>query len=250
MALNVSIDASGATQGANEFVRATDAMGDAAERTVSDVEKIAETLRRLRSAQAQGATGGFGELNLLRQQIAIQEQAKQGAISLAEAERRVGEAALFAATGNRQLAQQLSTARQEFAKNAQSLQEVRNATQQTGVAASGLGPILQQAFGVFTGITAATAVTGLLNGVKAIAQEGIRYNATLEQQRIGLASLVAAQDKIVDSQGRTVEGAEKFAAAQQVASGIIRDIQKDALETVATTEQLVDAFQQAKGPLT
>lgn len=86
-----------------------------------------------------------------------------------------------------------------------------------------------------------------LEGMKGFVQRGIEFNSTIEQSRIGMASLIATMAKLQDEQGRTLEGAEKYAAAQSVAAGMMKEIQRLGLETTATTQELVQGVQNVMG---
>lgn len=86
-----------------------------------------------------------------------------------------------------------------------------------------------------------------LEGMKGFVQRGIEFNSTIEQSRIGMASLIATMAKLQDEQGRTLEGAEKYAAAQSVAADMMKEIQRLGLETTATTQELVEGVQNVMG---
>ena len=86
-----------------------------------------------------------------------------------------------------------------------------------------------------------------LEGMKGFVQRGIEFNSTIEQSRIGMASLIATMAKLQDEQGRTLEGAEKYAAAQSVAADMMKEIQRLDLETTATTQELVQGVQNVMG---
>lgn len=86
-----------------------------------------------------------------------------------------------------------------------------------------------------------------LEGMKGFVQRGIEFNSTIEQSRIGMASLIATMAKLQDEQGRTLKGAEKYAAAQSVAADMMKEIQRLGLETTATTQELVQGVQNVMG---
>lgn len=185
-------------------------------------------------------TSARGEIAELQQKIAIQKQVLAGTLSLEQGTRKLAEAELLAKGVSKDLAVQLAALRGEQAKNQQSLQ---------GLEAAG-----KKAFSVFSLAASSLGITVGLGGAvvaaAALVREGVRYNASLEQQQIGLASLVAATQKVSDAQGRVLEGAEKFNAAQRIASELMQQIQKDATTVSLTAEQINEAFQQSEGPLT
>jgi hypothetical protein len=94
----------------------------------------------------------------------------------------------------------------------------------------------------FFGVTAIFGGAGLF--VRAIA-EGIKFNETLERAKLGIASILTSQGEFTDATNRSVQGYTKLIAAQQLSGNVIRQLQKDNLETMATLEQLVTAYQQA-----
>lgn len=85
-------------------------------------------------------------------------------------------------------------------------------------------------------------------GVKDLVEYGVKYNATIETSKIGIAALIAANEEMISQDGRKLAGAEKFAAAQQRAAGITKDLQIANLQTIATLPQMIEAYQQAIGP--
>ncbi|MBI2313587.1 MAG: hypothetical protein HYU77_13890 [Betaproteobacteria bacterium] len=89
----------------------------------------------------------------------------------------------------------------------------------------------------------------LLSALSAIqfARLGIQFNQTLETGRLGIASLIAAQADLADATGRTLTGHEALGAAIAAADDQMTKLRIAGLQTAATTEQLVEAFQQAVG---
>lgn len=77
---------------------------------------------------------------------------------------------------------------------------------------------------------------------------GIQYNAAMEGAELGIASLVATQGKFVDAQGRELQGMEALNAARKVAAQQMQQLKIAGLETTATTQDLVNAFQQGLAP--
>lgn len=182
------------------------------------------------------------ELQLLTQKIAIQQKVRDGALTVAQGTRQMAEAEIYAKTGSRELSQALAAARGEFDQHARALREMKSQADRLGQVWQRTSSLLSAA-GILVGLSAVVSL------IKNAVSEGLRYNSVLEQQRIGIAAIIAATNDITDAQGRTLEGAEEFHAAQQLSAGLMQQIQKDALLTTATTEQLVEAFQSALGPL-
>lgn len=82
-------------------------------------------------------------------------------------------------------------------------------------------------------------------GFRRIIDEGLEFNRTIETANLGIASLIAAQTRMTDTQGNLVEGIDKLRIAQVLAADQVVKLRVAGLQTVATTEQLVVAFQQA-----
>ena len=102
--------------------------------------------------------------------------------------------------------------------------------------------------------SAAQSVLALVGAYKAIGamkgfvQRGLEFNSSIESSRIGIASLITGMVKLEDAQGKTLEGAEKYAAAQEIAADMMKEIQRLGLETTATTQELVQGVQTIMGP--
>ena len=79
-------------------------------------------------------------------------------------------------------------------------------------------------------------------------KRGVSFNSEMEQSKVGMASIIASMAKLEDAQGTTLEGAEKYAAAQEVAAKMMQRIQILGLETTATTQELVQGVQSVIAP--
>lgn len=90
----------------------------------------------------------------------------------------------------------------------------------------------------------------LVSQMTKLVQLGLGFNVQLEQMTLGIKAVVAANSRVVDATGRQVEGMEKL----EVIGGAVREqiekMKTDALLTVATLQQLVEAFQGALAPAT
>lgn len=87
-----------------------------------------------------------------------------------------------------------------------------------------------------------------LGEMKDFAKRGIEFNSSIESSRIGMASLITSMVKLEDAQGKTLEGAEKYAVAQGIAADMMKEVQRLGLETTATTQELVEGVQSIMGP--
>lgn len=83
--------------------------------------------------------------------------------------------------------------------------------------------------------------------VSSFVEQGIRYNQTVETAQLGIASLITAQAQLSDAQGNVLTGAQALNGAYGIAVDQVNKLRVAGIQTAATTEQLVDAFQQAVG---
>jgi len=100
--------------------------------------------------------------------------------------------------------------------------------------------------GGFTTLMA--GVYQLTSALKDAIITGIKYNATLESMRIGIASIIAVSSQNVDSTGKAITATQKFALAQKEADEAIRLLKQANLETSATLEQITSGFQATLAP--
>jgi hypothetical protein len=99
------------------------------------------------------------------------------------------------------------------------------------------------------GVLAAFQIArALVGGFRDIITLGIRFNDQIRQAEIGIAGLLVSLADIRDEQGRSTEGAEKFARAFTIAREQVAQLRQDALLTTATLEQLAETFQVALAP--
>lgn len=76
---------------------------------------------------------------------------------------------------------------------------------------------------------------------------GLKFNQTLETASLGIASLIFAESTLTTSNGKTVDGIEGLNVALGLAASQVLQLRIAGIQTAATTEQLVDAYQQAVG---
>lgn len=102
----------------------------------------------------------------------------------------------------------------------------------------------------------ATQVLALAGAYRALQSVGsyinriFDFSSSLESSQIAIASVIGATNKITDAQGRKLEGAEKFNAAQQISAKLMDEIQIRALETTATFDELVSGVSGIIAPAT
>lgn len=101
---------------------------------------------------------------------------------------------------------------------------------------------------------AAKNILALVGAYKAVdaamgfAKRGVEMNASWEQSKIGIASVIASVNQLEDAQGNLLKGPEAYQAALGLAEQAMNRIKIMGLETTATTDDLVAGFQQLIGP--
>jgi len=93
----------------------------------------------------------------------------------------------------------------------------------------------------------AAAATGLAAAIYGVASAGMHFNEVMEQGKFGIATLITAQATLTDGNGKQLAGQQALTAALQVSEDQMHKLRIAGLQTAATSEQLVDAFQQAVG---
>ena len=76
---------------------------------------------------------------------------------------------------------------------------------------------------------------------------GLRFNQIIESSRLGIGALITAEADLFDQQGRQLTGTEALAAAQGLAADQLDKLRVAGIQTAATTEDLVTAFEEAVG---
>jgi hypothetical protein len=130
-------------------------------------------------------------------------------------------------------------------KAAAAQNRLRIRTQQTDSAAQNLLCTFRRLVGVLALFTIARQVS---QGFGALVRSGFEFNQTLERTRLGIAGIITAVADVSDAQGNLLQGAKAFEAAQVSARRQQTLLRQDALSTVATFQELLDAFQIALGP--
>lgn len=93
-----------------------------------------------------------------------------------------------------------------------------------------------------------TAARKIAQALGSAVKEMSRFNAELETAEIGIASIVASVGEVRDSSGNLVTGQEAFAVALNRSKGIVQELKKEAIGSIATFEALVKSYQVAIGP--
>lgn len=96
----------------------------------------------------------------------------------------------------------------------------------------------------FVGVT---AFVEMAMGLYQAASAGIEFNKTIESVRIGMAALLEAEGQFTRN-GKPLDATESLNASLRMTDDIIKKLQYDNLQTVATFEQLTKAYQSALAP--
>lgn len=146
----------------------------------------------------------------------------------------------------------LSAAQQAVNGLSSVLKVVPREAQSVGSALSDTGKNAQNAAGNIKSL--AKQLLGLVGAYKAVdsamnfAKRGVETNASWEQSKIGIASVIASVNQLEDAQGNLLKGPEAYQAALGLAEQAMNRIKIMGLETTATTDDLVAGFQQLIGP--
>lgn len=80
---------------------------------------------------------------------------------------------------------------------------------------------------------------------KQFVSDGIAFNQQIETAKLNIAAMVGSFYEIRDASGGTVEGVGRLNAGLEISSKLVRELQIGALETNATTAELVEIYKGA-----
>lgn len=134
-----------------------------------------------------------------------------------------------------------------FATEAEQERMVRG-IKKTGAELSKFEQLVSRIKRTVAAFIAISAGIAAIRGLYELMRAGWEYNKSIEQSRVGIASILSAQAEMYTYEGRLLEGREKINAAMRVSSDILAKLQIDNLRTIATLDQLIKAFQSALAP--
>lgn len=222
------------------------------ERPVALSEGLRDTARDLREVSRQQRRVANSTQEFTREQLAQQRALAAAARAQAQREREAvrirRQQTRDAAARRRQLEQEAAAqarlAREELRRERGVRRTTRALRDQEGTANR-----LLFTFRRLVGVLAAfTLAREAVNGFRNLLALSIRFNSSVEQSQLGIAGIITAVGEVRDEQGRLLQGAEAFAAAQGEARRQQQLLRTDALRTTATFEELIDVFQIATGP--
>lgn len=208
----------------------------------TDVARTRPELKKLAALQTKNAL----EQQKLVAKVAAENAKAQIQIQRARREQALTERQLLK---NRFAHQKLAAAQDRTArkanKAARAQRVLRKELTQTGSRANRVSFTFRRLFGIFAAFAAIRIVS---QKFKEAISSGQNFNAFVEQSKLGIQSLLAAAANVYGPDGILITGPAKFAALQAEAGRQTRLLEKDARESAATYEQLVEAFQIGLGP--
>jgi hypothetical protein len=245
--LSVKINASGVSSAVTTIKAEISSIAPAAQRAGADAQagfdKMAAALKRAEeAARSQNA--------VLQAKIPIQQQVLSGAISLAEGQRKLAEAEIFAKTQDQALAQALAKSKTEYAANAQAIrameQAQKQATQAGQTLSDGLravGASLLRIGEIVIGINLASLLAQARQQLVAMIRSAIDFSNTLEQGQIALGALLALSRQYTTESGVTASTIASYRTSLSDAAKIQQQLLTLSISTLGTAEELVETYQ-------
>jgi hypothetical protein len=144
-------------------------------------------------------------------------------------------------------AQQVGSLQQLVAAQRQTIQSINQLAAAQRGAAQATDRTTLSVKDLITSLGIASAAFAGFQGFKAFTEAGLEFNATIENANLGIATLIVAQAKLHDANGNLLTGTQALGAAQDLAAEQVTKLRVAGLQTVATTQELIKAFQQAVG---
>jgi hypothetical protein len=213
----------GAARGAAAAQKRAAAEAKAAAAQERAAQRAATAASRQEQAAARAATAQAQKRAADARAAAAEARAAATTDRLAAAQRRQAGASAQAGRANSQAARDTS--------------ELGNRAQRTGEQVNVLG---RRLLGLVASLAGGFTLARFIG-------TGFDLSSAIEDAELGIASLVSAQAKVTDETGRTLEGAEALATTYGAARRQVELLRVAGLQTAATTEQLVRAFQTAVG---
>lgn len=130
--------------------------------------------------------------------------------------------------------------------------------EQAGRAAAASGRTMSSSFGgaassirrVAVELAGLYSAMKVLDKMKGFVERGLEYNATLETSQLTIASIIGAVNDISDAQGRVLQGAEKFQAAEELSKGLLEEMRVLAMEVPASFADIAKGVASIIAPAT
>lgn len=195
--------------------------------------KLYDTEKRLRALREQAS-------NKRLQQLLGEEAALK---RIARAELRRNEAAALQRLGRGDLIP--NTGRTVVEKQTKRFERLRGALLGVSDQANRVSFTFRRLFGILAAFAAARAI---YRGFIGLIRELVRFNASIEQARLGVAALFTAVGDVRNIAGGTTTAAEGLEQSLKASRDQVALLRRDALKTAATFEQLLETFQVAVAP--
>jgi hypothetical protein len=196
-----------------------------ATKAATDIERAGN--KQIAAAQRQGSAG----VKVANQQAATNNRLKNAAVQNANvqvnAAQRIAVAAQRAANAQAAAAQKAVQALQQQARAIPGLN-------------SGLSSLRRTVLQLVTAYGGFRAISGFV-------KTGLEFNTLIESAKLGIAALITAEATLTNEQGKQLQGLEALRAAQGLAGDQLNKLRIAGIQTAATTENLVTAFQEAVG---
>jgi hypothetical protein len=137
---------------------------------------------------------------------------------------------------------------EEIKKTHPELATATNKTKELNDSVEGMNKTFERLQRTATAFLVLWAGRAVIGGISQMVETAINFNAQIEQSHLGIAAILMAQGKFTEATGQTVSMYDSLISAQQMSSEIVKQLQKDNLQTVATFDQLVKAFQVTLAP--
>lgn len=150
-------------------------------------------------------------------------------------------------TGNARQAQSVLRQVNTAITNLQALNQRANATSMRGIGSINRGLLTQS--NLISGLTRRVLSLGAAYaGARVFAgfiREGLKFNEIIETAQLGIASIITATSEVRDPFGQAQKGAAALETALVLATDQVNKLRVAGLQTAATTDELVQAFQSA-----
>lgn len=258
--LGIVIDGTAARRSAEELARSLDAISAAATREAGALGQTVAAIARLAQSQQQAQASASQEVNLLQQKIAIQQRVATGALSAAEATRKMAEADIFARTGSQALAQQLAGLQQQYAKVTQAANTAAQAQTQAATQSNALTSSIHSLKGAFLALGVAFSVSQiidtadsyrLLEGRLKLVTSSSDELASVSAKLFAIAQATSSSfESVVQTFTRTARAADNLGVSQgeilritETLGNALRVSGASSTEASAAMLQLSQAFQ-------
>lgn len=212
----------------------------------SAAANVAQARAVLTAAQQEVAAHGrvgTAAVTAARQQLNAALQTQRAVQQAGQAQIQAAQAALTSARQQQQASSQIVTAaRQRLNAISSAAKSAVSSFRSQNQAMQSSANVMQQLSAQVRRLIAAYAGFRILSG---FISTGLRFDQVIESANLGIATLITAEAQLTDQNGKVLKGMNALNAATGLANEQVNKLRIAGLQTAATTEQLVDALQQA-----